>query len=277
MANNDFYKVTDFKQAELDRLKNLVYEAKYEADYYEAIYNALSEKQTRYNASLNTSEANANQADTNKKRIDTLVQEAKQLFDDSGDLYKAIRHLKSETLSIDSEIKVLLENLIYNIDLISKLSNLIKTIKAQNPLISDQLVDMINTAEVDANTAFDFTFKALESSFETQILISKSQSAATTEYKQSLDLLALLIGHFKLLDVVRPGATHEVDADAIDAKSLQDFVNDMYNAAQTNYITNAKAVELCDAELKDVTLSLDNAKLKLQSLTDELNAVEAAM
>ncbi|MCK8480157.1 hypothetical protein [Psychroserpens algicola] len=277
MANNDFYKVTAHKQAELDRLKNLVHEAKYEADYYEARYNALSEKQTRYNAYLNTSEANANQADTNKKRIDTLVQGAKQLFDDSGDLYKAIRHLKSETLSIDSEIKVLLENLIYNIDLISKLSNLIKTIKAQNPLISDELVDMINTAEVDANTAFDFTFKALKSSFETQILISKSQSAATTEYKQSLDLLALLIGHFKLLDVVRPGATHEVDADAIDAKSLQDFVNDMYDTAQTNYRTNAKAVELCDAELKDVTLSLDNAKLKLQSLTDELNAVEAAM
>ncbi len=72
---------------------------------------------------------------------------------------------KGQTVQVAENINSVINKLIYSAESINKLANLVVRKKAQNPLISDELVSMITTAGTDANNAVAVTLVALKSAF----------------------------------------------------------------------------------------------------------------
>ena len=184
--------INEQKKAELDTLAAQVLDAQHELDQCEATVAALTEKLNLLQNLLAEGESNTTQAQNNKTLIDAVVQSALDLQNNSSIAYKEIAAADSKTKDLAAAIKILMDKLIYSAEMINKLASIVTRKKALNPLISDELVSMINTAGSDANNAVALTLVALQSTFSATASNIMSEGALALENTQAITLYQML-------------------------------------------------------------------------------------
>ena len=118
---------------------------------------------------------------TELKRYSSIVN------DQSGNANDAICQT-SETVA------TLINQLIFSVDVIEKLTGFVNRQKAVNKVIPDELVTVLNTATTDANSAVALTLTALQSCYASVSSADEAKSVSDLELSQAIDLENLLMG-----------------------------------------------------------------------------------
>lgn len=262
------YGITEKKKAELDLLKNQVIDATATVQQQQIIVNSINEKATRYQGYLLVSESNRAQALSNKNLIDQVIQNAYDLGYNSRNAFDKTVSSTGNVTKVTENISALISKLIYSVEIINKLSNLVIRKKALNPLISDDLISRINTVGTDANNAVALTLVALKSTLAAEASILESEAAITLENKQASKLYLTLTGE-KSID--EPLAYQPVSA-----VSIRALLYNAYKNAQIAYEKANTASDETGRQLNIATSNLSKAQITLQSLQSSLAAATAA-
>lgn len=262
------YGITEKKKAELDSLKNQVIDAGAIVQQQQIIVNSLNEKATRYQGYLLVADANRTHALSNKNLIDQVVQNAYDLGYNSRNAFNMTAASSNNTTLVAENISDLINKLIYSVEIINKLSNLVIRKKALNPLISDDLISRINTAGTDANNAVALTLIALKSTLAAEASILESEAAITLENKQATKLYLTLTDEKSIDAPLSPQPVTDTSIRAL-----------LYNAYKNSQIAYDKANTANDEtarQLNYASTNLSKAQIRLQSLQSGLAAATAA-
>ncbi len=254
------YGITEKKKSELDMLSIKVLNAQNDVEQFEAIVNSLTEKSQKIKESLALTDKNRAQALSNRDLIDTVVQNALDLKNNSDITFNEVVASDTKIKQVAKDIKEVIDKLIYTAEVINKLSNLVIRKKALNPLISDELVTMITTAGKGANNAVAVTLVALNSVFTSQATTLESEAALTLECMQSSKLYEVLTG------------TEKNDK----SKSLKYLLYEAYKNSEIAYKNTQNASTDTAKQLNNATADLEKAKIRLSSLRSGLAAANAA-
>lgn len=259
------YGVTERKKAELDQLANQVLEAQYDVEQQQAVVTSLTAKAAKYQGYLTSATNYKTTALNNKNMLDETVRDTFDLETNSAIAFNKMVLANEKTKVMAIEMKNLIDKLIYSAEVIDKLSNLVIRQKALNPLISDELVAVINEAGVDANNAVALTLVALKSTFVAQGGTLESEAAAALEFTQSIQLHEIITG----TDTKgNKNPTYET--------SLKFLIDQANAAAMVSYKKAENASLDTTAELNKGISDLTKAQNKLKSLQAGLAAANAA-
>ena len=259
------YGITESKKAELDALSLQVIDAQYDVNKFQSIVTSLADKVNSFQGFLATAENTRTQAYNNKILMDQLLQNAIDLKNNSNIAFNEIVVADSKTKDLSTNIKMVIDKLIYSVDVLNKLSAIVTRKKALNPLISDELISVLATAGTDANNAIALTLIALKSTFAAQASNTESEAAIELAYTQSDDLYECLIG-----------APDDDNDTSKKETSLDCLLHDAYANAKENYHRMEKALAMSTKQLNDAKSDLNKAQIKLKSLQSGLAAANAA-
>jgi hypothetical protein len=262
------YGITEKKKAELDSLKNQVINAQAIVQQQQVIVNSLNEKATKYQGYLAVADANRTHALSNKNLIDQIIQNAYDLTSNSQNAFAKMTVSSGDASLVAVNISELINQLIYAVEIINKLSNLVIRKKALNPLISDDLIARINTAGTDANNAVALTLIALKSTLAAEASILESEAAITLESKQASALYLSLTSE-------RPAST-PLSLQPAASASIRALLYAAYKNSQNAYDKANIANEETTRQLNYATTNLSKAQIRLQSLQSGLAAATAA-
>jgi SMC interacting uncharacterized protein involved in chromosome segregation len=262
------YAITETKKQEIDRLTQEVLDAEHEVEQYQAIVDSLTEKATKLAGELATADANKTQALNNKNSVDTVVNNARDLYESSEVTYGEVKVADDKIKQVATEINTVINKLIYSAEVIDKLSNLVIRKKAMNPLISDELVTMVTQASSDANNAVSLTLVALESVFASQATTIESEAAMSLELLQATKLYEYITGENKVDEVENDMTTEQT--------SLQYYLYKAYDITSSMYDETLAASNDNTDQLNDAKASLSKAQINLSSLQAGLAAANAA-
>lgn len=255
------YGVTENKKRTLDSLTIQVLNATDEVSQLQCIVNSLTEKLATYQSFLTQADTNKTQSQSNVNLMNTVVKNARNLKDNSEIALSEIILANSKTKNVAQNTTSVINKLIYTAEMINKLAGLITRKKAQNPLISDQLITMITTAGTNANNAVALSLVALNATFTAQSTNKDVLNTAALESLQSIKL------YDKLIDDKKTNSSN---------LSLNTLLNNAYNVAviEFNKMQNAYNETLKQLNLK--TADLNKAQINLKSLQSGLAAANAA-
>ncbi|MCB0837839.1 MAG: hypothetical protein KDD99_14300 [Bacteroidetes bacterium] len=249
------YAIIEAKKALLDSLTIQVLNAEGEVEKFQAIVTALTEKLTKFEGFL--ADAGANRAHTlsNKNLVDQVVQDAKNLLNNSEIAFDEVVIADGVTKRVAINMREVINKLIFSAEVINKLANLVIRKKALNPLISDELVTLVGTAGKDANNAISLTLTALQATYFSQAVSGEAEAAAALEFTQAKDFVASLTSG---------------------KNSLQSLIHKAYVDAKNLFQSLQTAVADVIEELNHATAALNKAEVKLKSIQAKLAAENAA-
>ncbi|MGF7039409.1 hypothetical protein [Mucilaginibacter lappiensis] len=244
--------ITLQEQAWLDDLSAQIIDAQYEVEQFQTIVNSLTEKADGYQAQLTVAENNKAQAYNHKTLADQLTQSALDLQNSSETAFKEIVLADDKTKTLSADMKILIDKLIYTVEVIDMLSRDITKKKALNPLISDDLINMTHTAYTDADNAVTLTLVALRSTFTAEA--SNIETEAT-----------LALGYHRAKELYKS------------APALSSSLDQAYTNADANQVQMEKSYAMIAQELNNAQASLNTAPEKLAKLQAVLTAANAAI
>ncbi|WP_316632405.1 hypothetical protein [uncultured Flavobacterium sp.] len=262
------YGITESKKAELDWLKNQVIDATAVVQQQQIIVNSLNEKATKYQGYLLVADSNRTHALGNKNLIDQIIQNASALTFNSKSAFSKTIASTEDATKVAKNISDLINKLIYSVEIINKLSNLVIRKKALNPLISDDLITRINTVGTDANNAVALTLIALKATLAAEASILESEAAITLESKQANKLYLTLTGQASIDTplTIKP----------VSDTSIRALLYKAYKDTQIAYDKANTANDETARQLNIATTNLNQAQIRLQSLQSSLAAATAA-
>jgi hypothetical protein len=255
------YGVTENKKRKLDSLTLQVLDATDEVSQLQAIVNSLTDKLATYKSFLTQADANKTQAENNVTLMNTVVNNATNLKSNSEIALEEVIRANSKTKKVAQQTTTVINKLIYTAEMINKLAGLITRKKAQNPLISDQLITMVTNAGTNANNAVALTLVALNTTYTAQSTNKETQSTATLEFLQSQKLLC------KLTDDKKTNSPNV---------SLKTLLKSAYETAVVEFNKTQKAYNETLKQLNLKTADLNKAQINLSSLQSGLAAANAA-
>ncbi|HWY37766.1 MAG TPA: hypothetical protein VNY73_04360 [Bacteroidia bacterium] len=268
------YGITEKKKAELDAMILDVLDAQHDVDQYQAIVNCLTAKLGNFQGYLAVADGNRAKALSNKNLVHQLINNALDLENNSNIAFTEMVLANNKTKELSRKTKEVMDKLIYCADLINKLSNLVIRKKALNPLISDELVSMINTAGTDANNAVALTLVAIKSTFASQSSNIESEAATALEYTQAMQLYKIMTGtDASDTGTDDTGAAAGVKNTVVCLEALYDTA---YSDAVMVYGQMESACRMTTKQLNLANTSLNKAQVKLKSLQAGLAAGNAA-
>jgi hypothetical protein len=261
------YGITERKKAELDSKILEVLDAQQDVDQYQAIVTSLTQKLNNFQALLASSDNDRAKALINRNVITQLVQNTNDLLDNSDIAFNEMVLADEKTKGLADDLKQLMDKLIYTVELINKLSALVISKKALNPLISDELITKISQAGGDANNAISLTLIALQSTYTSQAANIESEAATALEFTQARSLYKTMTG----IDPsnITPDAPWSND-------SLAGLIAQAYQDAKLKFEDRQKACDLVTKQVNLATIKLNKAKVKLKSVQSGLGAGNAA-
>lgn len=262
------YGVTEAKKADLDRLTNEVLIAQGEVEQLQAIVTALTKKSTNFQSFLTSATNNKERALNNKNFVDEVIQNAFELMEESLVAFTQMGSAHDSSKDVAKRINVVINKLIYSADVVNKLANTVIKEKALNPLISDELIKMIDKAGKDANSAVALCLTALQSSFAAQASNGESEAALELEYTESVKLFEVLTG-MKVTPDERLVLDYSED-------SIAGLLNIAYAKAVQVYENATIANDDTIKELEEAQSNLSSAQVRLKSLQAGLAAATAA-
>ncbi|SEB37473.1 hypothetical protein SAMN04489761_0257 [Tenacibaculum sp. MAR_2009_124] len=259
------YGVTEQKKETLDSLSNQVLDAQNEVAQLQAIVQSLTEKSNKLTNQLNLAEENKKQTLSNKELGDEVISKVKELDQLSETAVSEVEIANAKSKSCATQVKNLIDKLIYSSEVINKLANLVIRKKALNPLISDELVEMVSKAGTDANNAVALTLKALEAVFASQATILESNGSLVIGKEQAAKLYEYFIGQ-------------EVDnvENSIPDTNVQELLEVAHDVSVSTYSSALLASEDNTKQLNAAENDLNRATIKLSSLESGYAAAKAA-
>lgn len=188
------YGITEKKKAELDNLTEQVTDAQLEVQRKTALVDSYDKKLKRFNELLAQAEKESQTANNNKDEFKKILQQAKDLNTQTGTALDEINQAETTTSKLAEKINEVIQKLIYAVEIINRLGNLIARKKDKNSLVSDELVTLTGTAGEKANNAVALTLTALKSVFEAQAGIKETGCVAQVGNNQTDHLLKILKG-----------------------------------------------------------------------------------
>lgn len=285
------YGITEKKKAEIDALTNEVQDAQGEVEQLQAIVDSLTNKSTNLQAKLETDKTNQKATLTNKESLEKIVDEVINVLINSKITFIGITRSDVKIREVANSIEEVMNKLIYSAEVINKLSNLVIRKKAQNPLISDDLVTMVNTAGTNANNAVSLTLTALNSVIASQTTNIESEGVMSLEFYQAIRLYEFITGEsvneiLKKEDVdtcidILQQQKNNLGAETVNEKpskneSLVALINKAYVNATFIYNNTLRASKKATDQLSEAETRLNKATIKLQSLEAGLAAANAA-
>ncbi|WP_264563990.1 hypothetical protein [Flavobacterium sp. N3904] len=260
------YGITEKKKSDIDLLTAQVIDAEAVVQQQTTVVSAITQKSIKYQGYLLDAENYRTQSLSNKNLIDQVIQNAIDLSGNSEIAFTKMTDANQNTEQVAIEVTVLINKLIYSVEIINKLSNLVIRKKSLNPLISDDLITKINAAGTDANNAVALTLIALKSIFAAQTSCLESEAATALEQKQALNLYTTLTGQ------KNPNETTVV----LENNSIQSLLYKANSDAKIAYLESNKANDETIRQLNVATTNLNKAQVKLKSLQAALAAANAA-
>lgn len=255
------YGVTENKKRTLDSLTYQVLNAKDEVSQLQTIVKSLTDKLATFNGFLTQADANKTQAKNNVTQLDNIIKNALELKENSGISLEEINLANDKTNQVALNTTIVINKLIYTAEMINKLAGLITRKKAQNPLISDQLITMITAAGTNANNAVALSLVALNATFTAQSTNKDVLNTAKLENKQSSKLYNQLTTDAK---------TNSPNA------SLKTLLKNSCDIAVAEFKKLQKAYDETLNQLNIKTAELNKAQINLKSLQAGLAAANAA-
>ncbi|CAD0007534.1 hypothetical protein [Flavobacterium chungangense] len=265
-SNPQRYGVTEKKKSDIDLLTSQVTDAQAVVDQQSTVVASLNQKSIKYQGYLLDAESSRTQAKSNKELVDQVVQNGLDLFQNSEIAFSKMTVANEATGEVAKEITVLINKLIYSVEIINKLSNLVIRKKSLNPLILDDLITKINAAGTDSNNAIALTLVALKSVFAAQSLSLESEASTALEQKQALNLYLTLTGKKD------PQETFILEGN----NSVQALIYKANDEAKANYLEANKANDETTRQLNVANINLNKAQVELKSLQAALAAANAA-
>ncbi|CAD0009117.1 hypothetical protein [Flavobacterium salmonis] len=265
-SNPKRYGITEKKKSDIDLLNSQVTDAQAVVDQQSTVVASLNQKSIKYQGYLLDAESSRTQAKSNKELVDQVVQNGLDLFQNSEIAFSKMTVANEATGEVAKEVTVLINKLIYSVEIINKLSNLVIRKKSLNPLISDDLITKINAAGTDSNNAIALTLVALKSIFAAQSLSLESEASTALEQKQALNLYLTLTGKKD------PQDTFILEGN----NSVQALIYKANDEAKANYLEANKANDETTRQLNVANINLNKAQVELKSLQAALAAANAA-
>lgn len=261
------YGITERKKAELDALTAKVLNAEDDVEKLQAIVTSLTQKSENFQTQLTAATNNREKALSNLELLNEVTSNIRDLKNNSRITFDEIVLADARIKGVAQEIKAVMEKLIYTAEVIQKLANLVIRKKALNPLISDELVTMVNTAGADANNAVALTLVALNSVFAAQATSIESEANLSLEYLQAIKLFELFTGNEAKVD--------EIDY-VLPPNNITNLITDAYEAAKQAYKEILIASKDTTKQLNTANENLNVATVRLNSLQSGLAAANAA-
>lgn len=267
--NTSKYGITERKKEELDRLANQVLVAQHKVEELQAVVSSLTAKSADFSAALTLATSKKAIALSNDTMINNIVQSALATYNDSFTAYGKLRKAEHKSKHLARNVNKLIKELIYAAEVINKLANEVIRQKALNPLISDELVTLVNNAGTDANDAVALTLVALKSVFAGETSCLESEGDANLVVRNAGNLYEVLSG--KILESLQP-----LPEELSEVPALQKLIHDAYINAQERYDRALKANDVITGMLNDAIADLTVAQTNLTSLQAGLAAANAA-
>ncbi|HEU4716468.1 MAG TPA: hypothetical protein VFU15_01490 [Bacteroidia bacterium] len=258
--------VTERKKAELDSLALQVLDAQQEVDQFQSIVDGLTAKLATFQGYLSYAETNRTNALNNLNLVNQVVQNYLDLMNNSSTAFYGIADAGKWSRTLSMQISRVMNKLIYSSEVINRLAALVIRKKALNPLISDELVSVLNTAGTDANNAVALTLVALQSVYASQASNTESEAAAALEYYEAMNVYEFIAGTNAVV----------IDASTQKPDCLQKLLSDAYKNAVEYYNEMYTACQNISEDLNNAQQSLSEAQISLQSLQLGLAAGNAA-
>ncbi|NDI99693.1 hypothetical protein GWA97_11450 [Flavobacterium sp. LaA7.5] len=267
LSSNGRYGITERKKAEIDSLTLQVQDAQYQVELYQSIVNSMNEKVAYFQNLLTVADNTRTQTFSNQNLVNQLVYNENVLLKNSAITFNEIEKAEAKTDVLAINIKITMDKLIYCVEVLNKLSIMVMRKKAVNPLISDDLINMLTTAGKDANNVISLALVALKSTFAAQASNMESKSAIELGYIQTQEMLKLLT------DVTVNTGTDKKNTKNI---SLHALLNEAYENAKNNYAVIEQALTRATRQLNQAQRDLNKAQVNLTSLQSGLAAANAA-
>ena len=264
------YGVTERKKAELDMLTNQVLDAQHDVEQFQAMVTSLTEKSEKFLGFLSAAENRKAKALSNKNFLEEVIQNVRTLKNNSNVAFDEMVLADEKMKTVAAGIKDVIDKLIYTAEIINKLSTIIIKKKEKNPLISDELIDMVNTISDDANNAVALMLVALNSTYAAEAVCVESETASALEYRQAIQLYEVMRGRVNAAE-----SDGEVDDKAYE-NCLENLIIQAYEDAREAYDKAYIASNETIRQLNKAQIKLNKAEVKLSSLQAGLAAANAA-
>lgn len=249
------------KKEEIEALMLDIQKMQREVDDMQAIVEGLAERAARTQEILVAADAVRLTALNNRNSCEGLVQAVYTLLQNSTITLGEVEEADKTTRELATQFKATLDKLIHAAEAVNKLASLIVRKKALNPLISDDLIRIINTAGSDANNSIALALVALRSVFEAETSNRVACSEIAAENLLATGLCKAVAGE--------KGKTSK-------QAPLQEMFGTAYDKLSANYTLAFEANDIATKELNNATTELNKLQLKLKTLQAGLAAANAA-
>ncbi len=265
--------IADQKKAEIDLLGELVNRAQYQVNQQQTIVNSLKAKADQFNGFLN-------QANQNKNTALANLDQVTDAFNQVGNLHQATIKAQAQTDKATTAVCVgskgvaeLINKLIFSVEIINKVAQLITRQKAINPLIPTELISFMTKAGTDANNAIALTLTALQSAYAAEASLLGAQGLNELAFGQVRDLSERMTKgwdvHCNTLISPTPILGRASNSDGIVAllNRAYQIAVDTYNQALWNSNSVNKQLSFAEAQLARASTRLNSYQSGLAAAT----------
>lgn len=243
------------KSNDLTRLQEQVELAKKRVALQQAIADALQSKFDQFAGFLSLATNNQTSAQTNYNLVKDAVANARSLaksFDGASD--KA-HHASDAAMHVSAQVAHLIRKLIFSVEVINKLAQMINKQKVVYPLLPDGLIANMAKANASANNAVALTLTALQSCYAAE---------------------STILGSVNLIDQAKNGSATLRDGMQAEAKGLMALFLRAHKDADLAHHKAKQNNEAMITQLAHAQADLALATMNLNSFKAGLAAATAA-
>ncbi len=186
--------INEKKQAELNKLTAEVLSQQYLVDELQTIVKSLGEKSATFKGFLAQADTDKKSALANYELFKKILNQVKDLTVNSSVVRNTAGEADDSIDQLTKEIAPMVQKLIFAVDYINKLSEAINKQKVKIPLISNDLITIMSTANEKANAAIAATLTAVQSCYALKSSAENTKQSAELDHSQCLDLRKQLVG-----------------------------------------------------------------------------------
>lgn len=263
------YGIADQKKAELDLLTAQVNQAQYLVAQQQVIVNSLVAKSSQFNSFLAQADADQASALSNLNLVKDAMSSVKALVAGAKLAHQQTNAATFGIVSVSEKMAELINKLVFAVEIIDKLAQLINKQKSINPLVPDSLIAFLSKATTDANNAVALTLTALQSCYAAEAVLLESHGSMKLGDAQVNELKARMEHGWN--------AAKESLAAAECNCGLTDDCDGILSLLYRAYQTASENYELALQDNNSVTKQLVYAQEQLVTATTMLNSYQAGL
>ncbi|MFI3119452.1 MAG: hypothetical protein QX203_05705 [Methylococcaceae bacterium] len=266
--------INDRKQAELNALTFGIAQTQYQVAQLQSIVTSLTQKNDDFTALLLDAEKRRDTASSNLNMVNQVIAGIKNILGNTDMVRDVTEQADDKIRQTAEHLSTLIKQLIFSVEIIEKLAQLVNKKKASGKIITNELVKTITAASADANNAVAVTLTALTSCYVAKTSGNEAKNITWLECEQSSEL-------YELITQGKTDNTPETgDADTSAPAEKQPSLLALLTIAKEESITKYNAAFTASnsvtQELAQAQTGLNNATVKLNSLKLGLAAATAA-